>query len=233
MEPVNETISESISLARSSLKEQFAKLKKKRRDHKYEPINTAEREIRVLDLLPSSQSTTLSCHIRTVRLSDDDSPQYEGLSYVWGFTETLIDVEVYDGPKHVGKIPVTENLAEALQYLRFIDTPRTLWTDAICINQEDLSERSKQVKLMGEIFSRAQRIIAWLGPETIDTRSAFSILEHVASTVEVDWRTNDVSHVLSRDHDFWWYNTQKPFTLETSTFNGIIVICYRPWFSQL
>jgi hypothetical protein len=38
-----------------------------------------------------------------------------------------------------------------------------LWIDAISINQETLEERNHQVGIMGEIYSRAECVIIWLG----------------------------------------------------------------------
>lgn len=40
-----------------------------------------------------------------------------------------------------------------------------LWVDALCINQEDAVERANQVKMMGKIYERAQRVTIWLGKE--------------------------------------------------------------------
>jgi len=38
--------------------------------------------------------------------------------------------------------------------MRLPHTSRTLWIDAVCINQKDLLERGPQVALMGQIYSR-------------------------------------------------------------------------------
>ncbi|KAI8939245.1 hypothetical protein NX059_005071 [Plenodomus lindquistii] len=40
-----------------------------------------------------------------------------------------------------------------------------LWVDALCINQEDASERAEQVKMMGKIYARATNVKIWLGEE--------------------------------------------------------------------
>jgi Heterokaryon incompatibility protein (HET) len=40
---------------------------------------------------------------------------------------------------------------------------RQFWIDALCINQEDVSERNHQVRMIGKIYSQAQGIVAWLG----------------------------------------------------------------------
>jgi len=39
-----------------------------------------------------------------------------------------------------------------------------LWVDAICINQDDLEERSLQVAQMGQIYASAGKVVVWLGP---------------------------------------------------------------------
>ncbi|TVY20647.1 Heterokaryon incompatibility protein 6, OR allele [Lachnellula arida] len=38
-----------------------------------------------------------------------------------------------------------------------------LWVDALCINQDDMDERNRQVALMGRIYENASQVIAWLG----------------------------------------------------------------------
>ena len=51
-------------------------------------------------------------------------------------------------------------------HLRYDMTPRRLWVDQICINQEDLEERSAQVKAMSIIYKSAARVLVWLGAES-------------------------------------------------------------------
>lgn len=40
---------------------------------------------------------------------------------------------------------------------------RTVWIDAICINQDDVNERGHQVHLMPQIYSRARRVLIYTG----------------------------------------------------------------------
>ncbi len=40
-----------------------------------------------------------------------------------------------------------------------------LWADALCINQNDESEKTRQVRMMGDIYSQAQMVVVWLGLE--------------------------------------------------------------------
>lgn len=54
---------------------------------------------------------------------------------------------------------VTVNCEYALRQLRDRHTERRLWIDAVCINQEDVNERSHQVGIMDQIFSTANCVI--------------------------------------------------------------------------
>jgi hypothetical protein len=40
-----------------------------------------------------------------------------------------------------------------------------IWADAICMNQDDPLERNHQIKLMTRIYSKAKRVLVWLGPD--------------------------------------------------------------------
>jgi predicted AAA+ superfamily ATPase len=59
---------------------------------------------------------------------------------------------------------VTTNLGNALRYLRQDDKELIIWVDALCINQQDVNEKTRQVGMMGEIYRRCSRVYIWLGP---------------------------------------------------------------------
>jgi hypothetical protein len=85
---------------------------------------------------------------------------YEAVSYVWGNT-------VYNHTLHTphGLICITESASQALRHLRRSEHRRNLWVDGICINQSNIQERGHQVKLMGRVYSSAEGVLAWLGPD--------------------------------------------------------------------
>jgi hypothetical protein len=64
---------------------------------------------------------------------------------------------------------VTSNLYDALVGLRRPDIPMPMWIDQIIINQQDMGEKSSQVMLMGQIYSRAARVLVWLSKELFDS----------------------------------------------------------------
>jgi hypothetical protein len=74
-------------------------------------------------------------------------------------------------------LQVTSNLHDALQYLRPIDGERIMWIDAVCINQTNPQERTAQVGIMKNIYSKSDHVVIWLGKDTDDDETAFAILE--------------------------------------------------------
>ncbi|KAL2168388.1 hypothetical protein VTG60DRAFT_7301 [Thermothelomyces hinnuleus] len=44
-------------------------------------------------------------------------------------------------------------------------SPRVLWADAACINQAVAREKTAQVRLIREIYSRPARVLVWLGED--------------------------------------------------------------------
>jgi len=87
---------------------------------------------------------------------------YYALSYVWG-PKLPSDTIVLKDSRGDRKLAVRRNLQDALRRLRDLHWSRSLWVDRISINQDDLAEREHQVSLMGLIFSKAFRVIVWLG----------------------------------------------------------------------
>ncbi|KAH7388923.1 heterokaryon incompatibility protein-domain-containing protein [Cadophora sp. MPI-SDFR-AT-0126] len=61
------------------------------------------------------------------------------------------------------RIEVGAELFDALRRIRLPDRRRLVWIDALCINQEDLSERNAQVQNMRSIYSHADHVLIWVG----------------------------------------------------------------------
>ena len=136
--------------------------------YQYLPLKH-DRDIRLLYLLPGSDEAPLSCSIRIVSLSEP--PVYEAVSYTWGEPIFSAAIECFSK----GQLPITENLSAALLHLRLVDRLRVLWVDAICINQQDLVERSHQVISLRETFEKAENVIVWLGEDMGGANEAFEI----------------------------------------------------------
>jgi hypothetical protein len=133
-----------------------------------------ENEIRVLEILPGTESSTVRCQLEYIILGRP--VQYNALSYTWGDPIAPRAETAVNGHK----LRVTENFKLALQELRrearVNSKTQVIWIDAICINQEDLEERRQQVLIMRLIYIGAQNLIIWLGPEADDSDKAIEIL---------------------------------------------------------
>jgi hypothetical protein len=86
-------------------------------------------------------------------------PEFFGLSYCWGSpcrTQTLLVNE--------SSIKISENLNRGLKELAKLDeyNEALFWIDQICVNQQDLVERSHQVTMMHRIYQTAVKTVIWL-----------------------------------------------------------------------
>jgi hypothetical protein len=50
-----------------------------------------------------------------------------------------------------------------------------MWIDSICINQQDIAEKTRQVRLMHHIYRQAFKVTVWLG-HFDDSHLAVSLL---------------------------------------------------------
>jgi hypothetical protein len=78
-------------------------------------------------------------------------------------------------------IATTRNLDNALRHLRHSNKSRLIWIDALCINQNNISEKSIQVSNMGNVYRLAKTTISWLGPEENQSSKAINLLRTIAT----------------------------------------------------
>lgn len=116
----------------------------------------AGKQVRILELLPGSGNEAIKTRLITCDLSD--RPDFEAVSYVWGEQTVKCQISCEGAD-----ITITENLHDALLQIRLPRMSRQIWADAVCVNQQDLVERSQQVSLMQLIFNQASRVLVWLG----------------------------------------------------------------------
>ncbi|KAH8807778.1 heterokaryon incompatibility protein-domain-containing protein [Xylogone sp. PMI_703] len=140
----------------------------------YRPLSS-EDMIRLIVLKPGKADERIKCTIITAKLVN--TPKYEAVSYTWGSSDKL--VVIWCDRK---KLEVTLNLYTALRTFRHPIQSRILWADAICINQQDIPERNAQVRLMRQIFQRASRVLAWLGPEDRRDYEAMELIQEIRDT---------------------------------------------------
>lgn len=212
--------------------------------YKYEPLPPVEGPRGVWD---RSQSTQLSTRLLTIyggQYEDDiqvdlevvdlneqlpDRPMYEAMSYVWGSPE--LSNTIYVG-KEKETVKITANLDEAIRYMRYPDRPRRMWIDGLCIDQQNIEERGRQVAYMCYIFWGATRVVVWLGKAADDSDRAMDTLRHVASRTAsagnsgaTDWTTELDERQLGE--------LAQAVPLESAERISILALLQRPWFERI
>lgn len=142
------------------------------------PLDPAKKVCRILRLFPGTESEQLCGELDVQDLENTKRQPYICVSYVWG------DISV-TGPIKINneELQVTTNLLSCLYHLRNPEDVTILWIDAICINQEDLSEKSHQVAMMSDIYSGCSTVYLWLGSPPGTRRlpkDPFTLLRHFA-----------------------------------------------------
>lgn len=170
----------------------------------YSPLDMTQNQIRLLHLAPADQEEDeIKCSFSLASLDED--VDYEALSYAWGDNNKTIPIKVEATrryrkrrammkrgkrareptstrvlrPRLGSSVPVTENLHLALKHLRLKDRERTLWIDALCINQSDTRERTHQVTRMSSIYERASLVVVWLGEARNGSELAMECLQRL------------------------------------------------------
>lgn len=145
----------------------------------YWPLNPLE--IRLFELLAGDgQSQVESLSLR--HSLENASNAYEALSYTWSDASVTrpikIDTEF--------ELHVPARLEVTLQDLQSPSVSRRIWIDAICIDQNNTSERVHQIGIMRKIYALAEKVIVWLDLQLDVRDEGFQRLRsfHEESSVE-------------------------------------------------
>ncbi|KAK3385848.1 hypothetical protein B0H63DRAFT_544325 [Podospora didyma] len=110
----------------------------------YTTANSPPTNFDIVCLHGASDNTQL-LHVDLETHNCNQCPEYEAISYAWG--------------------------GEDSDTLRLWRGLRIIWVDAICINQNDVEERTAQVAEMARLYQQCRQVVAYLGP---DLRRYFS-----------------------------------------------------------
>ena len=147
------------------------------------PYRRQKSSIRLLCLELHDDTHLLSCKPEGYGFNGDQydcklTPPYFALSYEWGDNETQVE-SLINGRCST----VSQNLWLFLSVLKsrqtHIEFPADirLWIDAICMNQNDVTERNAQVWIMGSIYQQVGSVLAWLGwPQGWHPRVVFGFI---------------------------------------------------------
>jgi hypothetical protein len=158
--------------------------------------------IRLLRLLPSErEEDRICCELFDYELlrPGRTTPPYEALSYVWGDEENPEFISL-DGKS----FSVTLSLYGALLNLRDTGVLRTIWVDAICINQQDNEEKGIQIQAMASVYAMASKVVVWLGKAESESDRALEALQRAASYANV-LNSRDVHFAVMDMLDRRWF----------------------------
>jgi hypothetical protein len=167
---------------------------------RYRPLK--DHEIRVLNPPKSAGRSWELVHVNLA-----SKPRYTALSYAWGSPETPCTISIEGNSINIG-----QNLADALFELTPRLVPGTafakqdhIWVDAICINQQDLAERSRQVRMMRQVYEQAHQIFVWLGKpgHPLHARQTFQMIDNLE-------KVSNKALKMSRPYKPWWKPSGPP-----------------------
>ncbi|KAF7185369.1 Heterokaryon incompatibility protein 6, OR allele [Pseudocercospora fuligena] len=202
----------------------------------YRPLPQSGKYLRLFSLR-SRDGKQVSGSLCTFALAN--APNFHALSYTW--TNPTRDHRVFlvneqhpvdskgDGDfaeilVNGSSAKVTKNLLDA-----FCELPQNeleyIWIDALCINQSDLLERARQVRMMSEIYARAEQVTIWLGTEDENSSIALNALERIS-----DWQK---SANPTFDHFNYWPIPDEPDALDDAECRAVALFFARSYFSRV
>ncbi|KAI1082076.1 heterokaryon incompatibility protein-domain-containing protein [Whalleya microplaca] len=156
------------------------------RSHLYfqAPLRKHNGDIRLLTIqsrqyaasMAGASENAIHCFLRLANVKK--SPEFITVSHKWEESDPA------DGLNFVlingALVPVSTGVLGVLRYLQKDDQPTTVWINALCINQADVSEKSAQVAQVAYIFSAASKTLIWLGDAADGSDEAMDALKRVA-----------------------------------------------------
>ncbi|EEU34759.1 uncharacterized protein NECHADRAFT_44701, partial [Fusarium vanettenii 77-13-4] len=131
----------------------------------------------------TQRTAELSLELSVWQLQASEKLGYHALSYTWGppegddrYTSSDMRQILLNGRK----FQVYPNLHDALVQLQDSHIAEYHWIDAICINQEDESEKAAQVSMMAHIYFSAAQVNIWIGQSDENTSMVMDTIRKVA-----------------------------------------------------
>ncbi|KAF6822612.1 heterokaryon incompatibility protein [Colletotrichum plurivorum] len=224
-----------------------------RTSFRYQPLDPRQGQIRLIEIEPLTQEkgmveggneSLVRCSLKHISLSD--TARYTALSYAWGdpnITKAIV--------LHGQQVDVTSNLESVLRELaiqrsRDPEITPALWVDAICIDQQNETERTYQVSRMDMIYRSATRTLIWLGRSTHDSRLAMDSLFSLSRIVPglarnfSSWSMFPFEHV-AKPNTPWVSVVLDALDIiiaqicsdDSAILTAIISLFERPWFRRV
>ena len=194
----------------------------------YRDLDHTRKEIRLLVLEPGSGLDPIQCKFEQAFLSGDTKPAYDTISYVWGDP-------AFRGSVHLGdyELSVPISAERSLRHIRLANRERTLWIDAVCINQSNIAERGSQVAHMREIYlgSIMNHILLGDGEDDASASQALATVQLLFDEAQRETNNFATWRETVMPSGSWVWST-KPSTVPLSG-EPLIGLFSSKWFSRL
>ncbi|KAH7311538.1 heterokaryon incompatibility protein [Stachybotrys elegans] len=153
---------------------------------------------------------------------------YGALSYTWGDQTNKVPIILNGSVVKVGR-----NLETALRALSLSPDYAgglKLWVDALCIDQQDLTDRNSQVKRMGTIFGDALLVTIWLGDVLPEQRPGLELIHsHIIESTDARAAAETIDRLFRDDGE-----KEARMKLATEAMNTLVQAPYwsRVWVIQ-
>jgi hypothetical protein len=153
----------------------------------------------------------------------ESAPPFNAISYVCGDAQQMQDVTV-----NGSRVSVRHNCYYALWQTRLHFPESRVWIDAICINQLDLEEKTAQVTMMFEIYSKAAQVLACIGPSDWHSDITIQAMDHLDAVVQ-DLPREWLEKPLNMD--FW--DPPLDEAAAAQLYDHYQEFCMRPYFTRV
>ena len=208
---------------------------------RYRPLPTAT-SIRLLRVLTITSPHDIEVHLETRDVRK--KIYYNCLSYTWGNPTPSVpstsrsSIETVDWSTPF--IPIicngrtlllSRSLCEALWYISRSPANAQLsriWIDAVCIDQQNPTEKAAQVLLMNDIYRLAQLVIVWVGPGSLDTKRALDTMRKLREVPQRRFRHAAGHHFEERNV----YRRLGVVQIDNDDWNAVDAFFCRAWFGR-
>lgn len=165
----------------------------------HEPLPDPAKYMRLLEVLDDNYSKSIKVRCKLTTWPIDSMPPYHAISYTWGDpksnTQILMNnktLEVRTNCEFALKQAYWYRKSRSYFYRKrqshlyretkseWYTKSRYFWLDALCIDQSNLNEKSKQVAMMGSIYKKASHVLACIGDHADDSLFFFESLYGLA-----------------------------------------------------
>lgn len=149
--------------------------------------------IRLIEIETRKNDGDIRCNLTTWLRAE--APSYQAISYTWG--EAASTTRIFINGE---ELQVRVNCEYALRQASWHRGSQYFWIDSICINQADITERSRQVARMDQVFRNAINVLACVGSHADDSELLMEFLgEHEDYLLQSNF--DQFSNVTPRTED--------------------------------